>query len=426
VDRIHNYRMSNWAMGLLGMGLAFLASGCGPSKDENMGWKPVAQNGPNSGKVTEIPMGAFLTSWKANLPLAIGTHVVKMTLDDDRIYVYTSGGKVYWIQRDGGIVTDYTVISETGLAYDSFTTDQHVVFPTEKSLKVYTTEGKFDYEINLNHSISAQVSADNYRAYISISHPKEGRVIAVDLQREKKDLEPLWELMTNEVTAKVAYYNQGVFIGTRDGKVYAVSGEKRELLWPNLAGFYYDAGSPVVADMAVDLDGVYVSTQDSKLTCLDPSSGRAKWRYYAGTTLVKDSVPQPVGSWVYLKVPGQGLAAIEKKDENEIRKPKWILTGGEKVMATDETCVYVAMEDHSITGVERATGDVKFKSERRDFAVFASNVGSMTVSDKLASDIYAATSGGEVYCIAPVSQPGKVGEWVMGEAVVKPVLASGK
>lgn len=411
---------------MMGLGLALLPLGCAAEKEETQTLKPAALNGPNAGKVTELPVGSFITSWKVNIPLPAGSRIVKLAKDDYRLYAYTNTGKIFWIQRDGGVVSSITDISLTGLGYDPLATDGHVIFPTEKSLKVYTKEGKFDYDITLEHSISAQISGDPFRAYIAISHTKEGRVIAVDLQKAAQKLEPMWQLMTNEVTSKVVFYDQGVYIGTREGKVYAVAGENREILWPNLAGFNYDAGSPVVADLAVDSDGVYVPTQDSKLTCIDPSSGRAKWRYYTGTTLTKDSIPTPVGSWVFMKVPGQGLAAIEKKDINEIRHPKWLLKGGDKVLAVDETCVYVSMDDHSITGVERATGEVKYKSDKRDFAVFVSNVGSKTVADNLADDIYAATANGDVYCVSPVSQPGLVGEWVMGETTEKPILANGK
>ena len=55
---------------------------------------------------------------------------------------------------------------------------------------------------------------------------------------------------------------------------------------------------------------------------------------------------------------------------------------------------------------DRATGQVKLRSKRKDMSLFAVN----TTSNGL---IYAATTRGEVLAITPVAKPGTYGEWVL-------------
>ena len=109
---------------------------------------------------------------------------------------------------------------------------------------------------------------------------------------------------------------------------------------------------------------------------------------------------------LYEYVPGQGVAAITKAEGDFIRKARWVAKDARQFLAADEKHVYLEMRDHSIAAVDKASGEVKFVNERRDFTVFAPNT-----KDGM---IYAATKDGLVLAIRPITKPGSVGEIVRG------------
>jgi outer membrane protein assembly factor BamB len=208
------------------------------------------------------------------------------------------------------------------------------------------------------------------------------------------------------VSAAPAVYQGLVFAGSRDGGVYALRGENRDNLWPGLDEGYFKTNGEILADLQVDKDGVYVSSMDSKLYCLDINTGRVRWTYYAGRPLREDSSPVPTANFVYLYVPNSGVVAIDKSGKQETRSAKWIYPRGRQFLASDEKYAYIRGEDNSIVAVDKQSGQARFMSRRKDFSVFATN---STPKD---SNIYACTPGGMLYSIRAVLKPGTVGEWV--------------
>ena len=69
--------------------------------------------------------------------------------------------------------------------------------------------------------------------------------------------------------------------------------------------------------------------------------------------------------------------------------------------------------DNSIIGVDKKTGEQKLHSTRNDLVAFASN--------PKGNLIFAATSGGQVLGIKPVTKPGAVGQVVKIELEFEPV-----
>jgi len=201
-------------------------------------------------------------------------------------------------------------------------------------------------------------------------------------------------------------YQGSLFVGSRDGNVYAVRGENRDVLWPGLDKGFFKTGGPILADVAVDKDGVYVASMDSKLYCLDINTGRVRWIYYAGTPLRENSDPVATASYVYVYAPGTGIAAIDKAGKQEIRPAKWTVPQARQFLAADEKFVYLRTDDNLIIGVDKMNGQVKMTSQRRDLAVFAINTSTKD------TNVYAGTANGQVYSIKPVLKPGTIGEFV--------------
>jgi hypothetical protein len=371
-------------------------------------------------QMTEIPAGSFATQWRAELGLK-GKELGRLALNDDTVFACTSDNWCYWLSRSSGAVVS---LVEVGKArdnlYDPVTLSDRVVFPSTSQLTVFDRKGKSLYKIGLRYGASSRAAAEQSLLFIGIDHPYGGRVSALDLRPQPYDVPPVWELMTRgQVSAAPALYQGMLFMGSRDGGIYAVRAGNRASLWPGLESGFFKTAGEVVADVKADKDGVFAASMDSKLYCLDLNTGHVRWTYYAGRPLKDESAPVPTATSVYLYVPGTGLVAIDKGGRQEIRKPKWVVEEGRQFLAGDEKYAYLRGADDAILAVEKQTGQVKFRSKRTDFTIFAVNT---SAKDSL---IYAGKPGGDVYAIKAVLKSGTVGELALEETAAGTVAMGG-
>jgi outer membrane protein assembly factor BamB len=396
---------------LAGLSLIFVCLSCSNSPNE-----PQAQQQKKAGEILEIPSGNFTANWRAEL--ALGQAQPKAVyVNDDKVLVYTSDNKCVWVNRASGhIVSIVQAARPTDLLYAPFTLADRVVFPSTSALSVFDRNGKLMHRIPLRYGASSSAVGEGQTVYLGEDHPNGGRVAAMDTGPHPYDVTPLWELMTRgQVSAAPALYQGLVFAGSRDGGVYALRGENRDNLWPGLEAGYFKTDAEILADLQVDKDGVYVSSMDSKLYCLDINTGRVRWTYYAGKPLRQDSSPVPTTNFVYLYVPQVGLAAIDKGGKVETRPPKWVFSRGRQFLSSDEKYAYVRAEDNSIVAVDKQTGQPRFTSRRTDFRFFATN------SNAKDSSIFACTPSGMLYSVRAVLKPGTVGEWVSAPSALDAV-----
>ena len=82
-----------------------------------------------------------------------------------------------------------------------------------------------------------------------------------------------WKYLTgNDVNSSPAVVNGVVYIGSNDGKVYALKAKTGALLWSYTTGGYVQS-SPAVANGVV-----YVGSFDHNVYALDASSGERLWK----------------------------------------------------------------------------------------------------------------------------------------------------
>jgi hypothetical protein len=91
----------------------------------------------------------------------------------------------------------------------------------------------------------------------------------------------LWTFKTDdEIKSSPVIYGLVVFIGSSDGKVYALSLHDGNKIWE------YDTGSPVEAPPLLVYDTVFIGTLDGILYALDARKGEPKWTYETGNRIV--------------------------------------------------------------------------------------------------------------------------------------------
>jgi len=277
-----------------------------------------------------------------------------------------------------------------------------IVFPTATTMEIYKSNGRFERRFALEYSTRSPAAGLENVVFVGLDYPGAGRLAAIDVARAYANTR--WELLTaGGVSAMPAIFNNVIYVGGEDGRVYAVSPD-RSPFWPLKGGVFVTNGR-IVADVKADETGVYVASTDSKLYCLDRANGKINWQYYGGKPLTDP--PHVAGSTVYLNVPDRGLVALDKGKGPFNRKERWVSKDARRFLSEDEKHTYLATRDGKIQAVDRATGKVLFTSKGKGFDTFVANPNDVT--------IFAARKDGTVYAIRPVLGAGTVGEIVLDE-----------
>jgi outer membrane protein assembly factor BamB len=353
--------------------------------------------------IGEVAGQGFVAEWRAELPLPAGQRVKSISERGGKVFVQTTHNLFYTLSAAGGGVEGVSQASgPTDVVGTPVQVKDNVLFPTTTALRMFSRSGQFLREVKLPRATRGGIAVEGDFAYLGLDYPDGARLAAIDLARAFGNVR--WELLTGGgIAGRPAVYRNAIFVATTEGRVFAVD-DSRSPIWP-LAGGFFNARGPVLADLVVDADGLYVAVADSKLYCLDRATGRIKWQYYAGSALRKP--PVATDNAVFVHVPGQGVAKIEKSGEPVFRQPAWIVPGTQQFLSHDDRFVYLRTVDNGIVAVDRATGRQQFRARRSDLVAFHSNpAGPM---------IYAANATGTVLCIRPVTEPGVFGELVLAD-----------
>jgi outer membrane protein assembly factor BamB len=355
------------------------------------------------GPMIELPAGAFTSEWRAEPPLRSSDNVKSIHLVDDSLYVYTRENSVVSVSLVSGKLNwSAQVADPADILRPPLAVNDKLVFPTASTMQIFSKHGQKIRTMDIGHNMRSGASVSGEFVYVGLDYSLGGRIAKIDTTREYSPTR--WELMTSAgVSAAPVYFNAAVFAAGEDGSVYAVN-EDRQPIW-SLPNFVFRTDGRILADLRVDDYGVYVASTDSKLYCLDRVNGKIRWQYFAGTPLL--DAPLVTNDSVYQYVPNAGLTAIDKSTGEFIRKARWVAPDARQFLAADEKYVYVSLKDHRIAALDKATGEIKFTSERTDLTIFAANTKTGV--------IYAATTDGLVLAVKPVTKAGTVGEMVRGE-----------
>ncbi|HVT89197.1 MAG TPA: PQQ-binding-like beta-propeller repeat protein [Tepidisphaeraceae bacterium] len=352
-----------------------------------------------------IPGQSFVKQWQADLNLAKDP-VKALYVRDNVVIAYTANNNSYWLSASGGqLIAINAIVNKAHRVYAPVGLAENIVIPTTVSIESYNKSGKHLDSFAVPTSVQSPAAGLGNALFLGVTRSGGGGRLARFNVDQKLSLG--WDMYTaNGLTAAPAVLNDTVFAGDRDGKVWALT-SGRVALWA-LPGNAFQTDGPISADLAVDDNGVYVASEDKKLYCLDRTSGKIKWIYFAGYAMTAGPVITP--KIVYQLVPNVGLVAINKTEGKFNREPLWIQPSAQQVLAMDEKYVYVRYGG-TIAALDIANGQPVFESTRNDLQVFASDVKGST--------IYASTRGGTILAIKPVLKPGTVGELVFVETVLR-------
>jgi hypothetical protein len=352
-----------------------------------------------------LPAGSFALSWIYPLNLSDDS-IITLDVRDEVIYIITADKHVTALDRKSGKFKFAAVInSPSPHLHPPVELTDKIVFPTIISLEVFDKNGSLLRSMPLSAPLRSGATGSGNIVYFGADDPAGGRVIAVDLARNF-DFNR-WSLLTpgGAITSAPTFYDGILYVATEGGQVYAVNAE-RSPVW-STQGHIFQAGGPIIADLKADKDGIYVSSKDTNLYCLDHLTGKLKWEFFAGVPL--DAAPQPAGDTVYQYIPGRGMTAIDKLTGPFIRPARWICPSATQFLSQDAQYAYLVEPSggggNTIIAVDKQTGERAFESRHADFNVFGTNL--------IDETIYAGYATGQVLAIEPVLTAGRVGELVL-------------
>jgi hypothetical protein len=365
---------------------------------------------PPPKEAAPLPVNTFMRAWGSTVLLPKKDAIAELHVRDDAVYVYSKTGQVSGLKRDSGILLFAYGIKGGGRELrPPVVLKDHVVYPTLTTLEVYMRDGRYVRSIQLPFAVRTDAAGIGTSVFLAGDYPNGGaRVAKVDVTQEYVPVR--WDFIGVDAgktgyTAAVRTVEDVVYAAGLDGSVYAVSGKSRESIWAIPKGVF-STGGAIEADLVADNSGVYVAGTDSVLYAINRNSGKLRWQYFAGTPLRE--APVVTGDRVYLKVTGKGTLCFAKNEGKEVREPIWTRADIKQVVAQDDKFTYVRGADDRLVALDKATGEPKFQSLRKDFAEFGTN----TKDDGI---IFVSTRAGVVLAVKGVFKPGVVGEQVLND-----------
>jgi len=355
-----------------------------------------------------IQPNSFMRQWRADLQLK-ADQVQSLFVRENLLFIYSAKHNSFVLDTQSGEIGRVDLVNKpTDRLFPPLVDAKRIIYPTQTSLEVINRDNDQRKSIDLKASMSTPAVMQKDMVFFGIDHAGGGRIQADDVSVEYGH--NAWEVMTlGGLTAAPALHSNILYFGGEDGHVYALTTDKEQGWATDRSRF--DAKGRIIADMMVDDYAVYATVSNGTVYALDRSRGRIKWQYFAPRGLKTNAVPGT--TQVYVTIPGEGVAAIDKINGLYTRQPKWIVAGAMQVLTEDNQRVYLRSKDNAILAVDKQSGEIVFQSAYDHYEIFATNMATPI--------IYAATKNGAVYAITPVTKTGLMGHIAMGESEILPL-----
>jgi outer membrane protein assembly factor BamB len=199
--------------------------------------------------------------------------------------------------------------------------------------------------------------------------------------------ETLWNYTTNSfwlggVDSSPAVADGMVFIGSNDGKVYALNASTGALAWT------YTTNDAVFSSPAVADGMVFVGSDDGKVYALNETTGNRVWSYTTGTYVL--SSPAVADGMVFVGSENYKVYALNETTGNQV----WSYTTDnyvESSPAVADGMVFVGSDDGKVYALNETTGN----------QVWSYRTGSFVRSSPCVADgmVFIGSNDGKVYAL---------------------------
>ena len=188
-----------------------------------------------------------------------------------------------------------------------------------------------------------------------------------------------WRVMTDgDVISSPVVLGQTVYVGSGDGKLYALDRTSGATRWT------HDAGNAIASSPAVGGGLVYFATRDGHVSAVDASSGARRWRIATGRDMpwpwghesgdVYTSSPAYLNGTVVLGAGDGGVYALDARTGRQ----RWRAATGGRVRsspAISDGSVFVGSADGRVYSFDLATGKERWHFDTEGVQLHSENFG---------------------------------------------------
>ena len=345
----------------------------------------------------ELPSSRLLSrfglerAWWGQATLNAKRDFVKyMVLDEENIYLQSTGGTVTAFEADSGKrLWAVQLGNRDEPIFPGVSNEKH--FLAVSGMTLYCIErfsGKVLWELMMPAMPSVGPSVDDEHIYIGTL---DGSIYSFELRKidelYRKNLLPRWSFealrwryRTSKEITTTAYSNGSIVnFASRDGSLYAVGALERDLSWQ------FESNAPISAPLAATDDSLILASEDNFVYCLNRNNGLSRWEFASGYPIRK--APVVIDDDLYILPDRGGIFNLSVRAGIE----KWERAGITEFLGATRTRLFTSDVTGNVVLLQRGTGRPLGTVPLRPFSV-------RMVNDRT-DRLFLATSSGLVMCL---------------------------
>lgn len=317
-------------------------------------------------------------------------YVRYMTLDEDNIYVQSTGGIITAFDNENGRKRWARQLGRQDDPSFAATSNDELVLVIA-GIRMYALnklDGEQLWVLRLPNPASTSPTMDEKQVYYGTI---DGSVYAYDLKtiRELHNERKLpqysavaqnWRYKSaKEVSSRPVSNGRILHFASLDNSLYTVTTLERELQWQ------FETNRPISAPIT-EADGlVYLATEDFNVFCVSQDGGTMRWQFVTGLPIRKQ--PRIVNNDVYVFPARGGMYSLRKATGTR----KWWRPNMVDYVGATRKLVFVTDGLNNLVAMSRADGAIVGALPLRGFTVRFAN--------ELTDRLYLATNSGLTVCI---------------------------
>lgn len=277
---------------------------------KNPGRDSIAEAGATSTSTLALP---FKRTWQH---LTDGATALSPTLDDTRIYLPLTGGRVscldretgslLWSSEPGGLITAPVAAGENSIYIATRNTGEDGAEAGGSMRAVDKATGLTVWVRDYPRALSSALELGPGRIYAGSA---DGSFYALDL----KNGAVIWKVAAQDIVRGQALVTtQAVYFGADDAVLRVVEPERGQLIWK------YQTGGRIIGRPAAGDRELYFGSADGYVYSVDIATGKLHWRARTGAAI--EASPVVVGDRLLVASYDNFVYALERSSGDRIWK----------------------------------------------------------------------------------------------------------
>lgn len=313
-----------------------------------------------------------------------------MVLDEENVYLQGTGGTVTAFDGESGKrLWAVQLGNRDEPIFPGVSNEKH--FLAVNGMSLFCIErfgGEVLWELKLPTMPSVGPSVDDQHIYVGAL---DGSIYSFELRKidelYRKSMLPQWSYLamrwryrtSKEITTTAYSTGRLVNFASRDGSLYAVGAQERDLTWQ------FETSAPITAPLAATNDSLILASEDYFVYCLNRDNGLVRWEFASGNPVRK--APVVIGNDVYVIPDRGGMFSLSVRTGEE----KWERPGITDLLTATKSRLIGSDQTGNIVLLQRSTGRPIGTLPLRPFNVRSQN----DRTDRL----FLATQSGLVMCL---------------------------